>query len=111
PVFPDMENKRSMIYIDNLCELVRLLIDNSSKGIYLPQNKEYVCTSEMVKLIAEINGKKVKMTKLFTHLFRIIQTNTLNKVFGDLVYEKYEPKIKYQIYDFKSSIYLTERGH
>ncbi|MGB4351276.1 MAG: NAD-dependent epimerase/dehydratase family protein, partial [Tissierellaceae bacterium] len=49
PIFPDIDNKRSMIYIDNLSEFVRLLIDDYSSGLFLPQNSEYVKTSEMVR--------------------------------------------------------------
>ncbi|MCL2546595.1 MAG: NAD-dependent epimerase/dehydratase family protein [Oscillospiraceae bacterium] len=45
PMFPRIDNKRSMIYIDNLCEFVRLLIEKSNGGLFLPQNNEYVCTS------------------------------------------------------------------
>ena len=63
PIFPDIDNKRSMVYIDNLCEFVRLLIDDCGAGLYFPQNDEYVKTSEMVKLIAEAHGKKIRMTK------------------------------------------------
>ena len=52
-IFPDIENQRSMLYIENLCEFIRLMIDNKESGLYFPQNKEYVCTSDMVKLIAK----------------------------------------------------------
>lgn len=113
PIFPNIKNKRSMIYIDNLCEFVRLIIEDSKRGFFHPQNREYVCTSEMVKLISEYHGKKIWMTKLFNFFIGFFQIGTLNKVFGDLVYEKYisEPKMKYHIYDFKTSIPLTEREH
>ena len=60
-----------MIYIDNLCEFVRLLIDNGSRGLFFPQNDEYVNTSEMVKLIAEVHGKKIILTKLFNPILRL----------------------------------------
>jgi nucleoside-diphosphate-sugar epimerase len=113
PIFPNVNNKRSMIYIDNLCEFVRLVIDDSERGVFHPQNKEYVCTSEMVNLIAEYHGKKIRMTKLFSLFVGFFQISTLNKVFGDLVYDKNisEPKLKYHLYDFKTSIVLTEREH
>jgi len=88
PLFPNIENKRSMIYIDNLCEFVRLLIDDYNSGLFFPQNKEYVCTSEMVKMIAEVHGKKIWMTKLFNPLLCTLNNNILNKVFGNLVYSK-----------------------
>jgi len=29
-----------MPHIDNLCEFVRLIIDNEERGIFFPQNKE-----------------------------------------------------------------------
>ncbi|WP_138205983.1 NAD-dependent epimerase/dehydratase family protein [Haloimpatiens lingqiaonensis] len=88
PIFPDIKNKRSMIYIDNLCEFVKLLIDDCSSGLFLPQNEEYVCTSDMVREIAEAHGKKIHMTKLFNPLLRVLKVSTVNKVFGDLVYER-----------------------
>ena len=44
PVFPKMSNQRSMLYIENLCEFIRLLIKNNSHGTFYPQNKEYAST-------------------------------------------------------------------
>ncbi|WP_270474904.1 NAD-dependent epimerase/dehydratase family protein [Clostridium cochlearium] len=88
PIFPKIENKRSMIYIDNLCEFVKRIIDDKSSGVFLPQNDEYVCTSDMVREIAEANGKKIQMTKLFNPVLRVLKVSTVNKVFGDLVYDK-----------------------
>ncbi|MPQ33290.1 NAD-dependent epimerase/dehydratase family protein [Clostridium estertheticum] len=88
PIFPNIKNKRSMIEIDKLCEFVKLIIDEESMGLFLPQNEEYVCTSDMVRAIAEKHGKKIYMTTLFNPLLRILKVNTVNKVFGDLVYEK-----------------------
>lgn len=110
PIFPDVDNKRSMIYIDNLCEFVRLLIDSNSSGLFFPQNKEYVKTSEMVKLIAEAHGKKISMTKLFNPLLKLLNMSTVNKVFGDLVYDMnisdYEDN--YRVCEFRESIKMTE---
>jgi len=88
PIFPNIDNKRSMLYIDNLCEFVKFIIDDCSSGIFFPQNEEYVCTSKMVKLIAEAHGKKIRMTKLFNPLIRLLKIGIVNKVFGDLVYDK-----------------------
>jgi nucleoside-diphosphate-sugar epimerase len=90
PIFPNVNNKRSMIYIDNLSEFVKAIIDNYYSGLFCPQNNEYVKTSEMVRLIAESHGKRIRMTKLFNPLLRLLKNNTLNKVFGDLVYEGFE---------------------
>lgn len=113
PIFPDVENKRSMIYIDNLSEFVRLLIDDCSSGLFFPQNSEYVKTSEMVKLIAEVHGKRIRMTMLFNFLLRVFKSSTVNKVFGDLVYEKRmsEYRKAYCLQNFKTTILQTEKRH
>ena len=110
PVFPKVDNKRSMIYIDNLSEFVRQLMDNRSGGLFFPQNAEYVNTSELVRLIAEAHGKRVVMTKLFNPLLRLLNVSTVNKVFGDLVYEMSmsEYFTKYAMTDFNTSIVKTE---
>jgi UDP-glucose 4-epimerase len=110
PVFPKVENKRSMIYIDNLSEFVKKLIDDRSAGLFFPQNAEYVNTSEMVKLIAKVHGKRLKLTKLFNPLLKILNVSIVNKVFGDLVYEMSMSKynFNYTIIEFDNSIKETE---
>ena len=110
PIFPKVYNKRSMIYIDNLSEFVKLLIDNRSGGLFFPQNAEYVNTSEMVRLIAEAHGKKVVMTKLFNPLLMLLNVSTVNKVFGDLVYDMSmsEYERDYRVFEFRESINKTE---
>ncbi|MHA6261272.1 NAD-dependent epimerase/dehydratase family protein [Sporosarcina sp. CAU 1771] len=109
--FPSIHNSRSMIYIDNLSELVKLLIDNNDGGLFLPQNEEYVCTTEMVSLIRKAHNKRLWSIKLLNPLIKVLKNNTLSKVFGDLVYKKSLSiyKENYSVYDFKSSISLTER--
>ena len=88
PVFPNIDNERSMIYIDNLTEFVKNLIDQRKDGLFFPQNAEYVNTSELVRLISEIHGKKMIMTKLFNPILRMMNISTINKLFGNLVYDK-----------------------
>jgi len=114
PLFPDVDNQRSMLHIDNLCEFIKMIIDFEDRGIFFPQNKEYVKTSEMVRLIAEVHGKKVKLVKVFNPLLRLLgsKQGLINKVFGNLVYEQNMSKYKvdYQIRDLRKSIELTELG-
>ncbi|MBV1758472.1 MAG: NAD-dependent epimerase/dehydratase family protein [Dethiosulfatibacter sp.] len=113
PVFPDIDNERSMLYIDNLCEFIKVMIDHEETGLFFPQNKEYVKTSEMVRLIAEVHEKKIMMTKVFNPILRLMfGIRVVNKVFGNLVYEKaisdYD-KANYRIRTFRESIELTEK--
>lgn len=107
--FPDIDNKRSMIYIDNLAEFIRFLIDSVGGGIFSPQNDEYVTTSEMVKLIAEAHGKKVRFTTLFNPILKILKINIINKVFGDLYYNDFHKTRNLRYVGFKESIKITEK--
>jgi UDP-glucose 4-epimerase len=115
PVFPKVNNERSMIFIDNLSEFVRLVIDNELSGLLFPQNKEYVNTTEMVKQIASAHGRKLRVTGLF-NLFvslGIRFSRTFGKVFGSFVYNKRMPggpeELDYETSAFKESIELTEK--
>ncbi|MBU5343518.1 NAD-dependent epimerase/dehydratase family protein [Caldifermentibacillus hisashii] len=113
PIFPNIDNQRSMIHIDNLCEFIRLIIDNRESGTFYPQNREYVKTSEMVKIIAEVYGKKIRLTKLFNPLIilTVKKIDVINKMFGNLVYKKdmSNYKINYQIRELSETIKLTEK--
>lgn len=112
PVFPDYSNKRSMIHIDNLSELLRLIIDNQHQGKFHPQNKEYVKTSEMVKLISKIHNRRIWMTKIFNPIIGLLVKQTLiDKVFGNYYYKDIDDMIglDYNINDFLETIELTER--
>lgn len=114
PVFPEIDNERSMLHIDNLCEFIKIMIDNNESGLFFPQNKEYVNTSELVKTIADIHGSKIIMMKLFNPLIKLLfgKVGLIDKVFGNLVYDlsmsDYD-KSNYRIRSFRESIELTEK--
>jgi len=107
PVFPKIDNMRSMIYIDNLSEFIKYFIDNFSNGLFFPQNAEYVNTSEMVRLIAEVHGKNLKMTNLFNTPLKFFKVSTVNKVFGNLVYVK-NMSVNLNLVTLEESIFYTE---
>ena len=87
PFFPDVENQRSMLFIDNLCAYVKAVIDGYLGGIHFPQNEEYVCPSDMVRQIARDHGRKIRMTKVFNPLLRLLsgKLGMVDKVFGGLI--------------------------
>ena len=107
PVFPDYKNQRSMIYIGNLCEFVKQVIDEEKSGLFFPQNSEYVNTSEMVKRIAKVNGMNIRLTGAFNAGIKLAKMNVVKKVFGTLIYEKVDTVDKF---GFDESISLTETG-
>lgn len=116
PVFPNVKNERSMLYIENLCEFLCQVIIRSEGGIFWPQNAEYSSTSEIVKIIAEVTGHKIFVSKLFNFavviafLFPGKIKGLVNKAFGNLSYdfEMSNYSFNYQNYSLKESIKRTE---
>lgn len=113
PFFPYVKNERSMLYIENLCEFIRLIIINEEQGIFWPQNSEYSNTSEMVKLISDAHGKKIILIKGFAWALKILShlTGLVNKAFGSMCYDKSmsEYKIEYRKFSLSESITRTEK--
>ncbi|MBE6783511.1 MAG: NAD-dependent epimerase/dehydratase family protein [Ruminococcaceae bacterium] len=89
PVFPDYENKRSMIHVDNLSKFVKNLIDEEKDGLFFPQDENYVCTCKMVKEIGNGMGKNIKLLKIMNPAVSILKKLTTQgkKAFGDLIYD------------------------
>ena len=117
PIFPEVDNKRSMLYIENLCEFICKLILCGEGGIYFPQNKEYAKTSEIVNIIAKSSGKKSKNFKVLRPAVKIAGKvpgkikNLVNKAFGNSCYEQElsEYSFEYRLYDLEDSIIKTEK--
>lgn len=116
PFFPDVKNQRSMLYVGNLCKFVALMIENEESGIFFPQNANPVRTSDMVNLIANAHGKRMRMVKLFNPCLRLLGFmggklgRMVNKAFGNMVYEREmsEYREDYRVYGLEESVRLTE---
>lgn len=92
PVFPDVRNRRSMIYIENLCDFVEGIIRLEQRGIFHPQNKDYICTSDLMKKIAFCHGHKIIFVPGAGRLAKQAAGETGKKVFGTLIYDMEEDR-------------------
>lgn len=99
PVFPNVDNERSMLHIDNLCEFlcqVMLVKEVKENAIVLiPQNAEWTKTSDMVKEISEVVGKRIKLIGGIMKLAVALDGKMpgkiggmVNKAFGNNCYTK-----------------------
>lgn len=113
PVFPYVENQRSVLYVGNLVEFVRLIIEHEERGIFWPQNKEYINTSNFVQLIAQVHGRKLLMVRGTLWLLKLLAhvTSLVNKAFGSLCYDMSisEYKCEYCKFSLEESISMTEK--
>ncbi len=121
PVFPNVDNERSMLYIENLCEflcqimLVEQIKQNAT--VLIPQNAEWTNTSVMVEKIAKVSGKKIAIMKALKPA--VAMTGKLpgkiggmtNKAFGNSCYThaiSVYPGLDYQKISLKQSVDRTE---
>ena len=113
PIFLEISNSRSMIYIDNLIESIKLILDEKISGMFHPQNMEYVTTVKMAELIARYNNKKLKFFRIPAFFLRVLgkENKILLKLFGNLVIDKDLSVIRghnYCVSSFEDSIKQTE---
>ncbi|MCR4818361.1 MAG: NAD-dependent epimerase/dehydratase family protein [Fretibacterium sp.] len=94
PVFPNYNNRRSMLYIKNLTEFLCLLILTGKGGIFFPQNAEYTCTSDMVRTITQLSEHRMFMTRLLNPAVALAFyipgkiSSLARKAFGNSVYDQ-----------------------
>ena len=116
PIFPDVINERSMLYIENLCEFLCQVMVRGEGGIFWPQNAEYTRTSEMVRMIAEVSSHKIAVSKAWNWVVSIAShipgkpAGLANKAFGNLSYDQSMSRydFEYQLVNLKDSIERTE---
>jgi UDP-glucose 4-epimerase len=117
PLFPKFENQRSVLFIGNLSEFVRLLILDGRGGVFWPQDPTFVRTSDFIREIANAHGKKPWITKSLNWLVPVGACfpgkigSLVNKAFGSLAVDaalSKEFEGKYQLFTFEESIRQTE---
>lgn len=116
PVFPNVHNERSMLYIENLCEFLAQVMILQKGGVFWPQNTEYGTTSEIVRYISNNHGHKIVVTKVLNWTVKLASlipgkiSGLANKAFGNLTYDlemsKYD--FDYQLVGLEESIRRTE---
>lgn len=116
PIFPNVDNERSMLHIYNLCEFLSQIVLREERGIFFPQNAEYIRTSDMVRIIADVSRHKIRVGRewnwaviVASHIPGKISTLT-NKAFGNLAYDQSlsDYDFEYRVVNLRESIEKTE---
>lgn len=103
--------KQSTLYIDNLCELVRLIIENGETGLFMPQDKMAVSAVELLTAIIESMGKKISKSRLLgLGIYLLSFLPTVKKAYGGVAYSEKMTAYydnRYVVVDFKEGIRRT----
>ncbi|KLD99954.1 NAD-dependent epimerase/dehydratase family protein [Aliarcobacter butzleri] len=117
PVLPfgKIKNKRSMVYIGNLCHLVDEIITQEKKGIFLASDDEPLSTSKLIELIAKNLDKKIYLIKIpfFATLLKILKPSFHKRLYGSLEVDNNITKEKLNLknpYSVENGVRLMIKG-
>lgn len=84
--FGKIENKRSMVYIGNLCHFVYEIITQEKQGIFLASDDEPLSTSRLIELVSKNLDKKIYLVKIpfFETLLKILKPSFHKRLYGSL---------------------------
>jgi UDP-glucose 4-epimerase len=91
PIIPRAyeEVKQSFIYIDNLSELIRQMVERNLHGVFCPQDDKAVCANELLRVISDSIGKKYRSSWLLGLGVRLLSLLPIvNKAYGGVEYAK-----------------------
>ncbi len=88
PVLPfgKINNKRSMVYVGNLCYIVDAVIQQQKRGVFLAADMEALSTTRLVELIADALDKKVYLVRVpfFESLLKLVKPSFHKRLYGSL---------------------------
>lgn len=80
---------QSFIYIDNLSECVRLIVENNLSGAFCPQDDETPNANRLLEVICKGIGKKYRSSRLLGWCLRLISfVPIVKKAYGGIEYSR-----------------------
>ncbi|WP_372998900.1 NAD-dependent epimerase/dehydratase family protein [Sulfurimonas sp.] len=88
PVLPfgEIENKRSMVYVGNLCHMIDVIIQKQVSGVFLASDDKPLSTTRLIELIARELDQKVYLVKIsfFESLLKLVKPSFYKRLYGSL---------------------------
>lgn len=111
PVFPEFENHRSTLYVENLAELIRRILLCRASGTFHPRDAAPRSVSEIVREICAAHGKTMHFSRALAPMVRLAgRRGLVRRAFGDMVYDPSMADFPedYRLFDFSEAIRRTE---
>ena len=113
--FGSIPNKRSMVYIGNLCHLVDEVIKQNKSGVFLACDDKPLSTTRLCELIAKNLDKKVYLIKIpfFENLLKLFKPSFHKRLYGSLEVDNSITKEKLNLknpYSVEEGIRLMIKG-
>ncbi|WP_331774325.1 NAD-dependent epimerase/dehydratase family protein [Sulfurospirillum sp. 1612] len=110
PILPlgNIPNKRSFIYIGNLCHLIDAVIGQKASGIFLASDDAPISTSALITQIAKNLDKTIYLIKIpfFENALKLLKPSFHKRLYGNLVVDNSQTKAKLNL----RNPYSTQEG-
>ncbi|WP_375239824.1 NAD-dependent epimerase/dehydratase family protein [Aurantibacter sp.] len=94
--FAGIKNRRTFVYIGNLCYGINKIIERQLGGVFLISDDNYISTTGLIKLIDRNNRNRKFLIKipLLKWFLQIFKPNIYEKLYSDLIVNSKESRIK-----------------
>jgi len=110
PILPlgSIDNKRSMVYVGNLCHLIECVIKQRQRGIFLAGDDAPLSTNFLIELISKGLNKKVSLIKIpfFESFLKSIKPSFHKRLYQNLEVDNTLTKERLNL----KNPYTTEEG-
>ena len=111
PIFPEYENRRSMLYVENLAELIAQIVLSGASGTFHPSDGQPRSVSDIVRQICLCHGKNMRFSRALAPLVTLAGgRGVVRRAFGDMDYDASMPDFpgNYRRFSFEEGIRRTE---
>jgi len=88
PVLPfgKISNKRSMVYVGNLCYIVDAIIKQQKQGVFLAADIEAFSTTRLIELITDALGRRICLVRVpfFESFLKLAKPSFHKRLYGSL---------------------------
>ena len=85
--FKNIKNKRSLVFVGNVCFILHRIIFLEKSGIFLSVDDNTLSTTELIQMIAKYLDKKILLIDIifFDKFLKIVKPSYYQRLFGSLV--------------------------
>lgn len=96
PILPlgYIDNKRSFVYVGNLCALIECIIQKGQRGIFLASDDKALSTTQLIEAIAKVKKRSCWLFKLplFAQMLRWVKPSFYKRLFESLEVDNTQTK-------------------
>jgi len=106
--FASINNRRSMVYIGNLCHMLDVVVQKRQSAIFLAADDSPLSTTNLIELIAKELNKKLYLVKIpfFATLLKVVKPSFYKRLFESLEVDNSVTKKSLEL----TNLYTVEEG-